>query len=196
MKDPDPIAEGKFYQDYGNPLGAIMREIQETIDRRNYFIALISVLSLIDICAALEARNGETNKFKFAKWFDENLKDYSNPGSSPNQEAIRLTGEECYVFRSRLLHQGRSRISKEGTNSNVKSGRLVFSIDQATIHRCNLEGNYFVDIPTFTKDVCDAVQNWRQHMETSADFKTNHAKLLRYGTEVPGSLGRRGHYLF
>ena len=40
-------------------------EIEMALQARLYYLALISTLSLIDICSALESENGETDKHKF-----------------------------------------------------------------------------------------------------------------------------------
>jgi len=185
-----------FHDDYSTPLVAISREIQEAVERKNYYVALIAGLSLIDMCAALESEDGEANKDKFAQWFDTNMIDYVPKDGTERAKKLSLSGKECYTFRNKLLHQGRAALLDDKAPRSHKTGVIAFSIGSASFHRSNLEGNYYVDIPNFLGDICRAVSNWRVRMTGNSSFERNHARMLQYGTEVPGGANRPGHYLF
>jgi hypothetical protein len=61
-----------------------------------YWSVLHVVLSLPDICAALQNANGETTGAKYAAWCDQFVPD------------SRLTGADWYKMRCAVLHLGSS----------------------------------------------------------------------------------------
>jgi hypothetical protein len=54
----------------GESMEDILRQIEATNEAGYYYVALFSVLTLPDICAALESINGETTGDRYADWYD------------------------------------------------------------------------------------------------------------------------------
>src|SRR3989338_3921272 len=83
-----------------------MKELFDQIEiaskNNAYWVALIGVLTIPDICSSLESENGTTNKKKYIKWFDT----WVSEKYKINNE-IRLTGEICYSYRCAIIHQGK-----------------------------------------------------------------------------------------
>lgn len=75
----------------------ILNEIDRALAAGLYYLAIAMALTIPDICAALEAENGETNQQKYKAWYESNLAyKYTN-----------ITAQDCYSLRCGVLHQGR-----------------------------------------------------------------------------------------
>src|SRR5688572_6289739 len=69
---------------------------------KTYWSLLHVTVCIPDICAALEADDGETTKFRYIQWADRYLRE------------PLLSGEELYRMRCKVLHQGRAALDQPG----------------------------------------------------------------------------------
>ena len=78
-----------------------MRDLLEQIDRalqyNLYYVSIFTSLSIPDICAALSSVDGESNRTRYAQWFDQYV--------APKCYGM-ISGETCYYYRCSMLHQG------------------------------------------------------------------------------------------
>src|SRR2546425_4835342 len=75
-----------------------LRQIEQAVlPPGAYYLAPAGALMMPDMCAALEAADGETNAARNRAWFDTNV---------AAQLYGNVTGDDCYRFRCALLHQG------------------------------------------------------------------------------------------
>jgi hypothetical protein len=76
-----------------------LTQIEAALNAELWHVALLSSLTLPDVCAALEQDDGESLGRHYASWFDQ-WRDRSYVGM--------LDGFDVYRYRSRLLHQSRA----------------------------------------------------------------------------------------
>ena len=77
-------------------------EMKRCREAEAWWALLHVTVCLPDICAALEADNGETSLAKYVEWCNACL---------PNP---KLSGEERYRGRCKVLHQGRATTDRPG----------------------------------------------------------------------------------
>ena len=138
----------------------IIDSVYNSLENENWYAALFVALTLPDICAALKA--GKTSGEKYAGWFEKNLSQYKG----------FLSGNDCYALRCALLHSGKDDISDQRKREVLE--HCVFLTKGA---HCNLfkdcvfngEKKSFLqlNIQTFCKDICKAVENWLVSMRSN-----------------------------
>jgi len=167
-----------------------IKQLRRTYKNRLYYFTLMGTLSLIDICAALNSLDGETNGEKFKAWFEKYLPEYSSQGN--------ITGfytDECYKFRCRFLHQARAEMDVAPVNKTVKSGKLAFYIGPAKVHMCNFNGVYYLDIETFMNDVIKGVKKWIKDTEDLSFVKKNKKRMIKIVDYDPGGGIGKGKFI-
>jgi hypothetical protein len=167
-----------------NLLNEYIRQLQETYKNKLYYFTLMGVMSLIDICAALNSPDGETKQKLFKDWFDKYLSEY-NPSNHPYGDLTGFGSEECYKFRCRLLHQGRAEIDSKKLNKKVKTGKIAFHVGAVKIHCCNSNGVYFLDIELFMNDVITAVKSWIIDTQNVEHVQGNLSKIIQMRSKRP-----------
>lgn len=171
-----------------------IRQLQKAYQDELYYFVLSGCMILIDTCAGLNAQNGETSKTKFQEWFTKYLSQYNE--NNKFDGAIRFSAEECYKFRCRILHQSLSRIDTHSQEHQHKNGIIAFSIGSATIHCCNFEGVYFLDIGRFMEDVINAVERWIDDTFEESYVQDNLNQMIKITMEDPSKSGRNGLYIY
>ena len=123
----------------------ITREIERALSAGLYYLALISTLSLPDICAALESSNGETSGAKYQAWYATWLTTYPE-----------ITGNDLYSLRCGVVHQGRLGHPKS------QYSRILFTLPstRAYLHQNIINDALNLDLETFCRDMIEAVLRW------------------------------------
>lgn len=149
-----------------------LQQIEKALDYNLYYIALQASLTLPDICAALEASNGETSKSKYLAWYKQYFK-----GN------IFLSAEDCYYFRCSNVHQAKT------IHANSKYARILFIEPQTTTitaHNCILEDSLCIDVNIFCNDMISSVRSWISSVKGTEPFETNYKGLIkRYPNGLP-----------
>lgn len=81
-----------------DPISRLVHETRTAFRGKNFSVALMSTLALVDICAALNSPNGKTEGKKFRAWFTTHVP----------AEYRDLNAADAYDLRCGLLHQGRT----------------------------------------------------------------------------------------
>ena len=141
---------------------------------------MITALTIPDIAAALDSKDGETSKKKYIAWFDKYVGPYvQNDVQNVSHDPI-LTGGECYRFRCSLLHQGKS--------SNSQSYyKKIFFIEPGTsnmIGRYNrIESNGIkllqIDLNSFCLEIIAATRDWLGKVEHTEYYQRNYNASAR-----------------
>jgi hypothetical protein len=120
---------------------------------RCYWALLHVMVCLPDICAALEADDGETNGGRYVDWCNRRL----------TPDAL-LTGADRWEMRCRLLHQGRGRV-RRGQYKRFSFGQPNANND--TDHRRVDVGTrtLFLDVGLFAGELRAGVQGWAAALE-------------------------------
>jgi len=168
-----------------------IKQLMEACRCELYYLTLIGTLSLIDICGAINSRDGESSKNNFIEWFNNYLSNYSE-----NDNATSLYAEECYKLRCRLLHQGVARFDTD--DFGVKLGSVVFMINPrgVSVHKCNFNGFYYLDIETFMNDVISGVYKNIQEKKDDPIFNANKEKMIKITDKDPGRGIGKGLFMY
>lgn len=169
-----------------------IHQLRETYRCGLYYFTLFGTLSLIDLCAALDAPSGETTPRLFKEWFTKYLPQYS---SGHFGSATSLSADECYKFRCRMLHQLRAEIDAPSMDTSVKSGRIAFRVGPGKVHMCNFGGVYYLDIQTFMEDVIKGVEEWLDDVGNSPHVQHNLARTVKVLNHDPGHGIGNGTYI-
>lgn len=145
-----------------------MKEILAQIEAANktglYYVALFSVLTIPDICAALESSDGKANRSRYIDWYERNV------------DSRLVSGEDIYSFRCSLLHQGRT------THPKSNFSRIIFIEPGATtniFHNCVNGDALLIDVNLFVSDLLVSATKWLESVQETEIFKKNLASFVR-----------------
>jgi len=152
-----------------------MRDLLDQIERglqaNLYYLSLLAALSVPDMCAALSSLDGQTNRTRYADWFDQNVARKYNGN---------LDGETCYQFRCSLLHQG--------TTQHPKSpySRIIFvEPPQPYFYHNNIFDHgpdniaFNLDVGIFCRDIIASAKTWLEANENTPTYKNNFPKFIQ-----------------
>jgi hypothetical protein len=144
----------------------ITDEIEKALSADLYYLAILTALSLPDICAALESDNGETSGAKYKAWYDAWMaKLYPE-----------ITSVDLYSLRCGIVHQGRLGHAK------MQYSRVLFTIPNAqrnVFHRNIFNDALNLDAVVFCRDVVRCVSEWYEAKHNDPNVKANFPRLLR-----------------
>jgi len=136
-------------------------------DGKAYWSLLHLTVCLPDICAALQSKNGDTKGALFVAWCNQFLKD------------PLLNGDETYMMRCKVLHQGRAVTGKTGRYSGFSFGQPA---SHGTVDHKRVDGPVLhLDVGEFSNEVKQAVERWIQHIESNS----NSAEALAVEKNLP-----------
>lgn len=145
----------------------LLKQIELSLHANLYYLSLVAVLCLPDMCAALGSLDGRTTGQRYAKWFDDNV--------APKY-GDRLSGETCYQFRCSLLHEGTTQ------HPTSKYTRIIFlepGSSGHTFHNNLIDDALNLDVRIFCFDVMGAAAAWINANEDTATYKNNSARFIQ-----------------
>lgn len=155
-----------------HPFFHLVNQVGLTADNPNlYFIALMSALSLPDICGALESDDGRASGARYKAWFDQWVAYKYQVRGEPS-----LTGHDCYMLRCAALHQGRL------SHDNAVIKRIIFiepGAGQYTFHNNMMNGCLNIDVQVFCSDMIGSVCDWFESVVGTNPFEKNHAQSMQ-----------------
>jgi hypothetical protein len=155
-----------------SPLASVLADIQKAIEARLYYPALLTALTVPDICAALALDNSI-----FVK--EKHYVDFVDKYAAPRQ--LGLTGLECYRLRGGVVH----RANMVG-NPKFNSTHVVFSLPETNpkIHGLSIESGpnkgAMLDLLSFCNAMDAAAKAWYEDHQNDAKVASNMKNLLRY----------------
>jgi hypothetical protein len=142
-------------------------QIREVLQNsRLYYAALFISLTLPDICGAIGSENGEASRQKYINWYNKYASD----------SCKFLTGEDCYLIRCSILHQGSTQHPKG------KYNRIVFVEPSATtnVFHCNILNDALnLDVHIFCENMIQGVETWLKENENTELYQNNYDRLIR-----------------
>lgn len=145
---------------------AITDEVEKALRANLYYLAVVSALTLPDICSSLESESGSTSSPQYRAWYERWLFPKYND----------LTPEDVWSLRCGVIHQGRF------GHPRMQYSRVLFTLP-------NPQNNYFhnnilndalnLDASTFCRDMVAAVGQWHEAKQGDANVKANLPRLLR-----------------
>ncbi len=149
----------------------------DAINAKLYYPALITAMTLPDICASLES-NGFTDDERYMKWFDEN---------AAKHFGTLLTGEIAWYLRCSVLHNGR--LSHPNFKTNVKEIMFVTDNEGFANHLIRLKTKngkeYLVlELRKFCQAMYMAVIEWLKKVENTDIYKSNYKKYFNRNSQA------------
>lgn len=162
----------------------ILLQTENCLDAGFYYPALISCLTIPDICGALNSDNGESNGEKYSAWYNRYVLPHIGDAITKVEgidlpikiKDSRLNGNECYWFRCSLLHQGRTDHKKS------EYDRILFIEPNSgiSIGHDNLINNVLhINMKVFCFSVIMGARSWLEECRESDNYKRNINKCVR-----------------
>lgn len=129
--------------------------VRKSLKEKNWNAALFIALTLPDICSRLEADDNKANGERYALWFDKYLKKV-NTMSFGAVHHVFMTGDDCYVLRCSMLHQGFSDVSHQRRKGVLD--RFYFT--SMAMHRIQISNMLHLNVEQFCLEMVSAVEEW------------------------------------
>ncbi len=156
----------------------LLKQIKASQTNNLYMLTLTSCLTLPDICGAVETPD-EPVGLRYKRWYQVNVVPLDN----------QLTPEECYGFRCKILHQGRTEANKDTDRYSYLAfaepgNNITVQIGQSTIggHR----GPKSIDLVKFCSAIITGVEKWMQLKAGTEPYETNIKKCINRRQGLPG----------
>jgi hypothetical protein len=133
----------------------ILTQITRGLERWFHYLAIVSALTLPDICAAMEAEDGWSTKARYMAWWDAWMK----------AKYPYMTSEDAYGLRGGVVHQGKLTKPK----AHLTFDRIAFTVLPAMRPSHNNisinsggsnESVLQLDAGVFCHDVMNSVREW------------------------------------
>jgi hypothetical protein len=145
----------------------LLLQIRASLEHKLYYLP--------DICGAIESKDGAATARRYKHWFDRNIAPRYAVGTH-----LIMTGEDCWAFRCRLLHQGRAQ--RLGRYSRV----LFVEIPGFFMHRCAADDILYLDLAAFCEDMIAGAETWLGQVEGTYDYESNAKHFMtRYPNGYP-----------
>jgi len=145
-------------------------DIEKALQTQMYYIALVCTLSLIDICSALESKDGTTDKYAYMNWYKTHL----------GPHYTWLSDQDCYGLRCGMLHQG---ILDPAVRNMPQSrwARIGFILTPggSQLRQLASSDHYFTGLAEFCRDVVARVKDWANSKKGDPVVKKNGQRLMR-----------------
>ena len=160
-----------------------LSQIKLALSYNLYYIALQSILTLPDICGALESQNGHTNNEKYKNWYKNNV--ITSEG---------ISAEDCYCFRCSMVHQAKTKHDKSSFGrimfiepGHPYSGMLNnvgFQIGN------NVKPSLAINLTTFCNDMIKSAEKWWIKSKNNPIVTKNYQSMVkRYPNGLPPYIG-------
>ncbi len=149
-----------------SPLHTLLDNIQGCLGSGIYYAALVTALTIPDICAALESDGAWATREKYKDWYKTYL-----GGNYPN-----LTPDDCYYLRCGVLHQGK--LGRHG----MQYSRVLFTVPNRqnnVFHNNIINDALNLDVVIFCNDVVAAAQAWYELKKDDPFVLANLPNLVR-----------------
>lgn len=151
----------------------LIEQVRQAADSRAYYLSLFASLTLPDICAAMSASDGQTNRSRYIAWFDQ----YVAPMYTVGPARIpSFGGADCYYYRCSMLHQGSSQHPRSSYS------RILFVEPGSTtnvFHNNLLNDALNLDVGIFCRDVCNGADQWLAEVEQTPEYQTNYGRFMQ-----------------
>ena len=182
--DPRAVGEGEegdVIADLDSAFSLYFDEISHCRAAGNYLALLHLLVSLPDVCAALQDDNGRTSNVRYQAWC-------RYFGTDP-----RFTPEDRYALRCAVLHQGKTTMDRGGQYRSYSI--LLPSTDLIVDLVSDFGGgryNYGVHVDELISQTRTAIREWFADVQTDARRRQNVERhlpgLARYGKKIVGGI--------
>ncbi len=183
------MSEYKFTNQNDNMLFRLINDVYKALDAEAYMAALITALSIIDVCSKAEYPGEEHVGPRYIKWFDEEIGITERPDYSDMDQAEAklfkdmpyLNGEVIYQLRCALVHQGNPNIdNKKDTAPEHKIDHFIIEFekpksisifgDSASYNHDSGEKTYKVNLNGLCYKICAVAKGYYKRNPQKFNF--------------------------
>lgn len=168
--------------------------VKKSLEDKNYLAALVTALTLPDICCSLDNDTRWTSGQKYAKWFSEYIGDYyiSYIGC-PSKKTVFLSGEECYALRCAYLHKASANISNEKIVINLDVSKRIEFIAEAGSDKLKIGKILMLSLENFCNYIINGVYAWLKDQKDNIEIQARIASIPKI--HVGGLMALPGTYI-
>lgn len=152
-----------------------LQEIENALKARLYYLAVVTAVTIPDVCAALASPDGESTGAKYKAWYSDNV----------GKTLTWFTEVDCYKFRCGGVHQGRF------GHKDMQYDRTIFLLPgPVTMMQGLSKGNggsaesaYMYSAVEFCQVFVKAARDWLKANADNATVKANMAHLVELRPE-------------
>ncbi|HAS6135950.1 TPA: hypothetical protein I7230_22880 [Vibrio vulnificus] len=162
----------------GGKMKRFTDSIRKSVENEDWYGALITALTLPDVCGKL-IEPTEHSKSRYVAWFKDWLQpSYTSHIGADRTEHTFLHGEDCYALRCSFLHEGGSNIETQRAQKALEDFYFITPPTNGSVH-CNQFNNKLqLQVDTFCLQVADAVDKWAASVDQDLDVQQRMASLL------------------
>lgn len=153
------------------PVELFLCEIERALDAKLYYLAIVMVLTLPDICAALENPTGTGGRKRYKEWYNKYI-------------AFRypyITADDIWNLRCGIVHQGRC------GHPAMRYDRVVFTLPGPLRRHRNfimgknfIKGAYNLDAEMFCREIIESVRQWYDARQNDQNVQNNLPHMVQY----------------
>ena len=133
--------------------------IRTALNANDWYGALITALTLPDICGRIETPNEGSNR-RYARWFSE----WVEPSYTMEVAGVKhvfLSGNDCYALRCSLLHEGGENIEEQRAREALDNFHFIMPPPNGnSFHKIQSNQSLLLQVDIFCNDVADSVDRW------------------------------------
>lgn len=159
-------------------MDTLVAQIRTAMTARLYYVALQSALTIPDIAGALNSENRWSTKRRYEEWFDKWVRPVFL--KKRNRENP-LTGEQCYVFRCSMLHQGASHRGDSAYKRImfIEPGHPNYQMHYVKLGSENPESALLIQLDEFIDEMVVGCEAWLREVVGTEPFESNYALFAR-----------------
>ncbi|OFW28590.1 MAG: hypothetical protein A3H97_05110 [Acidobacteria bacterium RIFCSPLOWO2_02_FULL_65_29] len=158
--------------------------VRDSVAARNWYSALATTLTLPDIAAKLDGRQGGSAA-RYISWFGTYL-DPTYTVHMGDETVVFLSGEDCYALRCAFLHEGDFDISGQMVRKALTSFTFIVPPPGMTLHNISSGSRLALQVDCFCEDVCEAVETWLNQRGNDPVVRAAIADMARIKIIKPG----------
>ncbi len=147
-------------------LNFLLEEINNSLDTGNYYVALVSALTAIDIATSYE-NSGNTTKDLFVKWFEDNLQNKYTVKFT-NDLKVFLNGADCYALRCKVLHCGSDFTGDQRASDVLEKFKFTTANAHNNFTEFNGKSRLQLNVKWFCTDVVNSISSKRYPIPSNA----------------------------
>jgi hypothetical protein len=131
-----------------------------------YLVCLGAALVIPDMYGAMESADGLARPQRYIGWFDQHV--------APRYGGF-VAGEDCYVLRCSMLHQG----TTQNPKGNFSRFLSTEPGDPLTTHNNIMGGALNLDVGRFVNDMVEAALAWVVTAEQTPNYRANYSRFIQ-----------------
>jgi hypothetical protein len=160
-------------------LAAFTEAVEAALTTQNWVGALITALTLPDICGWLENPRTPSTQ-RYIAWFERFVGNrYTGEIGPSRTKHVFLSGSDCYALRCALLHEGSDQTTRQRAKQALSAFRFVVPRPGWAVHNNQVNATLQLQVDIFCRDVCAGVAVWQEAvLATSKDVQARTTELL------------------